>query len=174
MLAGAAEGDAEANSRRLFALGDAEQELKSVVASLGEAETVAGAEALEPTGGPAGIWAAEQRVNAERTRRRLAHQAAFARAAAARGVLEALGAQPDPARYRDGRLWAMFLFRLARSELCGTSGVRTGQQGGGEQGDPRLRFLREELDKAKRVRGLKHYGDLTGEYLRSAGDFLRY
>jgi hypothetical protein len=68
----------------------------------------------------------------------------------------------------------VFLFRLLRSELAGIGGQRPPATKGDQGGDPHLRFLREELEKARKVRNLKNYAEPTKEYLDSVADFLRY
>jgi len=125
-------------------------------------------------GGPEGIWEKPYRTDAEHARRRLLSQASFARRQIVLGILEALNASPDRQRIEDGFTWSIFLFRLIRSELAGIGGQRPPAIKGDEGGDPHLRFLREELEKARKVRNLKNYAEPTKEYLDSVADFLRY
>ncbi|MDP7251565.1 MAG: hypothetical protein QGF00_18300 [Planctomycetota bacterium] len=125
-------------------------------------------------GGPDGIWEKPHRTDAEHARRRLLSQASFARRQIVLGILEGLKASPDRNRIEDGFTWSVFLFRLLRSELAGIGGQRPPATKGDQGGDPHLRFLREELEKARKVRNLKNYAEPTKEYLDSVADFLRY
>ncbi|MFW6107300.1 MAG: hypothetical protein ACOC8A_01270 [bacterium] len=125
-------------------------------------------------GGPPGIWTEAHRHDAEHARRRLLGQARLARQRLVQGVLEGLADSPRRERLEEGFGWALLLHRLVRSELCGVGGVRAPREAGRERSNPHLRFLLSELEKARKVRTLKHYKAATKEYLDAVADFLRY
>jgi len=160
--------------RVLFATEGIVQQLQALSRTLSDAGVGRDNEAADPVGGPEGLWNEDRRVDAERTRDRLVAQMAMARAQVARGVLEALNPAPDTGAYREGHLWALYLYRVTRSDLCTGGGIRLGRAAGAETGDPRLKFLREELEKARKARVSGAYVDVIRQYLDAVRDFLRY
>ncbi|MDA1138147.1 MAG: hypothetical protein O3B01_06155 [Planctomycetota bacterium] len=158
---------------RLFVLEEALQTTRKIFREL-ESERETGGWKASFRGGPEGIWEKPYRTDAEHARRRLLSQASFARRQIVLGILEALDATPDRQRLEDGFTWSVFLFRLIRTELAGIGGQKPPATKGDQGGDPHLRFLMEELEKARKVRNLKNYAEPTKEYLDSVADFLRY
>ena len=70
--------------------------------------------------------------------------------------------------------WAGFAFAVARSELNPAEGVRLGGKGREAPANPLVRYLREELSKARQRSTLKHYGEWVKHYLDAFNDYLRY
>ena len=166
--------EAGAATRRLVALGEVRKQLQALARELTSAGARARVTALEWRGGPDGIWEPPHRADAERSRTRLQQQVEFAQQQVMGAIAEGLRETPDARVWERGYQWAQWWQRVVRSELADAGGVRVGSGSAGKEGDPRLRFLREELEKARQVRGLKHYADPTKEYLGAVGDFLRY
>ena len=165
---------AAAASRRVVALDGVRRQLKGLGDEIASSINRARVTALDLRGGPEGIWDEAYRADAERSRLRLQQQVELAQQHVLAGIVEALREQPDPRVYADGYAWALWLHRVVRSELCGAGGVRVGAGKSGRKGDPHRRFLQEELEQARQVRGLKNYAAPTKEYLDAVGDFLRY
>jgi hypothetical protein len=160
--------------RKLYDLGETVKELGRLVRDLKDLNEANDENATAFRGGPEGIWQKEYRAQAEKSRERLLGQVRSARRDLILGVLEGLNAQPDRRRYQSAYQSAVFLYRLVRSDLAGVGGVRPPGSGKDKEGDPHLKFLKEELEKAKQVKNLKNYAEPTKEYLDSVGDFLRY
>jgi hypothetical protein len=125
-------------------------------------------------GGPDGIGASEYRIPAETAQARLQEQVRSARRTLSRGILEALEPKPDRTRYQESYAWSVFLHRVLRSGLSGVGGIKPPPGKDAIASNPHLKFLFEELDKARQVKNLKNYADPTREYLNSIKDFLRY
>lgn len=166
--------DAVEVNRRLFAIGEMSKSLSALENDCREAAEPTQDEPIEFRGGPEGIWGKEYRYQAEQSRLRLIGQARFARLAVMEAVFEALNEKPERQRLERGLAWSVFLYRLVRSELAGISGARPPATGEERTVDPHLKFLREELEKARKVKNLKNYEAATKEYLDSMADFLRY
>jgi len=166
--------DDVAVSRRRFELGQVLRELRQLRRTLTGALPEGASLATGFYGGPEGLWRGPTRRDAEIARQRLLEQVRIAEQRITLGVLEALEAEPQPARYRQAAGWAGWLYRAVRGELAGAGVVRTG---GGERAkpkDPHLEFLLEELDQAQQNRNLGAYERPTHEYLDLVRDHLRY
>lgn len=160
--------------RKLYDLGETVKELARLLRDLKDSASGGDEQVAGFRGGPEGIWLKEYRAHAEKARSRLLRQMRFARRKLILGVLEGLKEKPDQSRFGTAYNWSVFLYRLVRSELAGVGGVRPPSSGKSKEGDPHLKFLKEELEKAKQVKNLRNYADITKEYLDSVGDFLRY
>ena len=160
-------------AKRRFALDGTRRAIKKLGDDLLRAveETQAPLEAYR--GGPPGIWGERLRPHAEASRERLLSQVLLARHQVVEDVGEALLPQAGPGPLRDAVAWLRMDLALAHSELYGEAGVRPPRHSDDQKGDPRLRFLLEELDKALQNRNLQYYQDLTREYLISLRSFLR-
>ncbi|MBI2193818.1 MAG: hypothetical protein HYU36_17720 [Planctomycetes bacterium] len=160
---------------RLYALEEILRRLDRLAADLEQPDLAADPESETAwRGGPDDLWTKAYRQHAEKARQRLLGQAARARQAIALGVLETVRPQPNPDRFVEASGWSLFLFRLARSGLAGSSGMRPAPASEDPSGDPHLKFLRVELEKARKVKDLRNYAAPTKEYLDSLADFLRY
>jgi len=160
--------------RKLYDLGETVKDLARLLRDLKDSASSRDEQVSGFRGGPEGIWLKDHRAHAEKARSRLLGQMKFARRVAILGVLEGLKEKPDRSQFGTAYNWSVFLYRLVRSELAGVGGVRPPSSGKSKEGDPHLKFLREELEKAKQVKNLRNYADITKEYLDSVGDFLRY
>jgi small-conductance mechanosensitive channel len=160
-------------NRKLFDLGAAfkvfgvlQRELAAIAA-----DQAGAAPAL--AGGPAVVQEEVYRYHRSLARRRLQAQLRLAERRVVKAAMAALSGEPD-AGAAAAVTWAAFAYRLVRSELSGIGGVRVGGSGRGGEAEPHMRFLLAELEKARAVRDLRVYAPVTKEYLRSAGDVLRY
>jgi len=161
--------------RKLFDLEERLKELHRLANDLSSIEEEEGPVASAGfRGGPEGMWAKVYRYQAEKSRQRLLGQNDLARRTVVLGILEGLKAEPQKSKYEDSYDWSLFLYRLVRSELAGVGGVRPPASKSEKGGDPHLRFLMEELEKARQIRNLRNYEEPTKEYLASVADFLRY
>ncbi|MBF0246246.1 MAG: hypothetical protein HQL31_13435 [Planctomycetes bacterium] len=124
--------------------------------------------------GPAGIWDSRYRLHVERTGERLQRQMEGAERLFIEAELHALEVAGDPGRIRSGQSWAGFIFRMLRGDMAGIGEIHPPASGGEVEVPPFIKFLMEELDRAKKVSQLKNYKGITREHLKSMGDFLRY
>ncbi|GMV80712.1 MAG: hypothetical protein AMXMBFR7_18960 [Planctomycetota bacterium] len=162
----------EALSRRKYDLAALLKDAAALEASLREMNTST-VEAQGLSGGPEGLSKPEWRKQAERARSRLVTLEALAKRGVALGASRLANRSPD-ADPAGAQAWAGWWVGLLRSGLSGAGGQRTGGGGESASSDPHRRFLREELEKARKVRSLKHYAAPTYEYLDSMSDFLRH
>ena len=160
--------------RRRFALGEVLRDLTRLERTINSVAYVQHGWESKLRGGPAEIWAREHRFDADTSRKRLIGQARLGFQVFSAGVLEALKERPNHEQYSRSFAWAVFLHSLLRSDLCRVGGVRPPRSGEEQKGDPRLKWLQAELEKARQIKNLKHYGPVTKEYLDSMADFLRY
>jgi hypothetical protein len=70
--------------------------------------------------------------------------------------------------------WAALVFAVDRSELNPSEGVRFGGSGADEQANPLVKYLRDEIQKARQMPGLKHGAEFVRQYLDALYDYLRY
>jgi hypothetical protein len=164
--------DTAAVSRQVFVLGELDRGLSALKVELRSAAE-AGAESFSLTGGPAGAWGPESRLSAERSRKRLSQQMQFAARAAQRGILDA----GDPAWASElpaAAAWAALAFDVDRSDLNPSEGVRLAGSGAEDAASPLVKFLRDEIQKARQMPALKYDAEAAKQYLDALYDYLRY
>jgi hypothetical protein len=172
MTAGEARKDAEAVSRLIFMIGEVTQGLTTLRLDLKAASQVA-TQRMTLSGGPDGIWEPATRLAAERSRRRLSQQMELAERMGNRGILE-VGTPEGPALMGGATSWAALVFAVDRSELNPSEGIRLGGAGADEQANPLVKYLRDEIQKARQMPVLKHGAEFVGPYLDALYDYLRY
>jgi hypothetical protein len=172
MKPGESRQEAETVSRLMFAMGEVRQGLMTLRTDLKAASQTA-MPRMALSGGPDGVWEASTRVAAERSRRRLSQQMELAERMGTRGILEAGTAEGQSPT---GGLisWGALVFAVDRSELNPTGGVRAGAAGADDQASLLVKYLRDEIQKARQMPGLKHGAEYVGPYLDALYDYLRY
>lgn len=167
-----ARADAEAVSRLIFILGEVSKGLAALSNDLKSAAQAA-TQGFTLNGGPDGIWEPATRLSAERSQRRLVRQTELAVRLGNQGVLEA-GTAAGTALLANATAWAAEAFAVDRSELNPSEGIRLGGSGGDEQANPLVKYLRDEIQKARQMPGLKHGAEQVRQYLDALNDYLRY
>lgn len=103
----------------------------------------------------------------------LRDQAEHALAAFAESLDDAMFARPLPAlETRRVQAWLAWYERLLYTPLSGSGALETTREAQDDDTDPNLKFLREEVEKAGRVKTLRNYRDETYQYLQRAGEKL--
>ncbi len=158
----------------LFELSETQQKLKGILGQVRAVMRRSRTSGPQFEGGPAGMNREKFRRDAEFTKDRLERRSRRARGIVTAGVLEALRENPDPSRFAEAKNWAMFLYRLVRSELAGVGRV-TRKKSGSEGGPPpHIKFLRKELSEAKKTDEISYYQDAVEVYLELVDDYLQY
>jgi hypothetical protein len=172
MKADVSMADAEAVSRWVFMMGEVNKGLAAMTVDL-KAAAQQVTQGFSLNGGPSGIWEPAHRLAADRSQRRLTRQMELAVRLGNRGLLEA--GSPEGAELLGGATaWAALVFAVDRSELNPSEGVRFGGSGADEQANPLVKYLRDEIQKARQMPGLKHGAEFVRQYLDALYDYLRY
>ncbi len=164
--------EAETVSRLMFTIGEVRQGLIALRIDL-KAASQTSTQRMTLSGGPDGIWEAAYRAAAERSRRRLSQQIELAERMGNRGILEA-GTSEGTALIGGAASWASLIFAVDRSELNPSQGIRLGSSGADEEANLLVKYLRDEIQKARQMPGLKHGAEVVGPYLDALYDYLRY
>jgi chaperonin cofactor prefoldin len=165
------------DAERNFQLGEAQRQMRALLGRVeGLAQSLAQEEGRRFRGGPEGLWYSTSPwlQEAKRAQQRLLGQYELADQSALIGMLAVFEDQPEPSRYHEGFAWSSLLRRLVYSDLYGgrgSVGIVDPTQG---LGDPHLRWLQGQIEKALENRDLEGYKEATRIYLESVRDFLRY
>ncbi len=172
MKAEVALADAEAVSRWIFMMGEVNKGLGTLTIDL-KAAAQQVTQGFTLNGGPSGIWEPAHRLAADRSQRRLTRQMELAVRLGNRGLLEA-GSPEGAELLGSATAWAALVFAIDRSELNPSEGVRLGGTGTDEQANPLVKYLRDEIQKARQMPGFKHGAETVRQYLDAFYDYLRY
>jgi hypothetical protein len=172
MKANEARTDAATVSRQIFLLGDVAKGLTALTLELKSAAQ-AMTQRFSLNGGPEGIATPDARLAVERSQRRLVRQRELAVQMGNHGLLEA-GDKGGGPSLGSATAWASFAFAVARSDLNPSEGIRLGGAGSDETANPLVKYLRDELGRARQMPALKHGGGSVKSYLDALYDYLRY
>jgi len=172
MKVGDLNANAETVSRLVFMLGEVSRVLATISVDLKAAAQLV-TQGFSLNGGPDGIWEPANRLAADRSQRRLSRQLELAVRFENRGILEG-GTTEGAALLSSATAWGALVFAIDRSELNPSEGIRLGGSGGDEQANPLVKYLREEIQKARQMPALKHDAEYVRQYLDALYDYLRY
>ncbi|MFO7872002.1 MAG: hypothetical protein R6V03_11310 [Kiritimatiellia bacterium] len=174
------EGDRMDIRRRQFLVVETTKQAEELIRILDSASAIRRLSGkLRFQGGPDDIWTRDNRTSALYSARRLGRQVSHARHSAVMGVLSALENRPRPEKFESAFGWSLFEYRVVRSPLTGpVVTISVSGERDGEVKNPLRLWLIQQLNEARKEAAredtLKHYEEVTLEWVDSMKDFLRY